>query len=115
VVPRSVGIKRGESERPRDEEEAAQLARTKSQGLFALAPHVLTLCGGAFSPFDFALGKHQHYQLYLSGQLSVHLAAAQLTPASRDTEGEYPWGGAVMSEENKRRALGYLFHLDYPN
>jgi hypothetical protein len=30
----------------------------------------MTLCGGSFSPFDFALSKMQHQQLFIAGQVS---------------------------------------------
>merc|ERR1711879_1112232 len=50
-----------------------------TQASFAeLAPEVLTLCSGALDPFDFAIDPGQHYDLYLAGQLCVHLQAALL-------------------------------------
>jgi len=102
----------------KNEAEVVAPSPAASQGLFSLVPHILTLSGGSFSPFDFALGKDQHYQLYLSGQLGVHLAAAQHTvalhPSDRTSGAKYPWGEAVLSEQSKLRALSYMLHLDYP-
>mmetsp|Transcript_25360 Transcript_25360/g.69876 ORF Transcript_25360/g.69876 Transcript_25360/m.69876 type:complete len:415 (-) Transcript_25360:378-1622(-) len=48
-----------------------------SPSFFQLAPQIVTLCGGSFSPFDFGLTKIQHEQLFVAGQISVHMTAAQ--------------------------------------
>ena len=59
---------------------AASRPPALSPGLFDLAPEIITLCGGSLSPFDFALGKAQHVDLYHAGQLCTHLIAAQGEP-----------------------------------
>ena len=59
---------------------AASRPPASSPGLFDLAPEIITLCGGSLSPFDFALGKAQHLDLYHAGQLCTHLIAAQGEP-----------------------------------
>ena len=78
------------------EREAGDDAKRRS--VFNLAPQILTLSGGSYSPFDFALRKEDHRTLYLAGQLSVHLAAAEKE-------------GGGMSEEDKVRALRYLMRM----
>ena len=85
---------------------ASPLARPPPPGLFALAPEIITLCGGSLSPFDFALNKEQHLDLYQAGQLCTHLIAEQLEPP--DT------AEAVMSAEGRLKSLLLLLHLDYP-
>ena len=80
----------------------------KRRSFFRLAPQIITLCGGSFSPFDFSLSKEHHRQLYLSGQLSVQLAAAEKEEEERSVGGEQ---GVVMDDEDKVRALRYLMRL----
>jgi len=75
-----------------------------SPGFFDLAPEIITLCGGSLSPFDFALGKAQHLDLYHAGQLCTHLIAAQGEPRE----------GAVMHPEARLKTLLLLLHFDYP-
>jgi predicted acylesterase/phospholipase RssA len=90
-----------------DDGEGEDESDAERRSLFNLAPQILTLCGGAFSPFDFALSKEQHRQLYLSGQLSVHLAASEASI------GQQPPDQLMcdMEEEDRIRALRYLMSL----
>lgn len=77
------------------EEDDEEMAR---RSFFVLSPQILTLCGGSFSPFDFSLSATQHKQLFLSGQLSVHLAASEMQDAQADS----------MSDTDRVSALRYL-------
>ena len=56
----------------------------------------------------------QHCELYLAGQLSTHLHAAQMAASTQEHgvagDGEAP----VMSDERKLKILLYLTHMDYP-
>merc|ERR1719272_1364486 len=83
---------------------AASRPPASSPGLFDLAPEIITLCGGSLSPFDFALGKAQHLDLYHAGQLCTHLIAAQGEPRE----------GAVMHPEARLKTMLLLLHFDYP-
>eukprot|EP00316_Scyphosphaera_apsteinii_P011485 CAMPEP_0119305014 /NCGR_PEP_ID=MMETSP1333-20130426/6104_1 /TAXON_ID=418940 /ORGANISM="Scyphosphaera apsteinii, Strain RCC1455" /LENGTH=719 /DNA_ID=CAMNT_0007308011 /DNA_START=141 /DNA_END=2300 /DNA_ORIENTATION=+ len=74
--------------------------------LFALAPQILTLCSGGLQPFDFSLKRHQHHEMYLAGQLMVHLHACQLPEPH-----ELP---SIMSDEQKLKALLFVLYLEYP-
>jgi len=97
------------------------------ESIFELVPEVLTLSGGGLSPFDFGLSKEQHRDLYLGGQLAVHLHAAQYTSQTRliataaaaSAADEEPAldarGEAVMSRVDRLKALLYLLHIDYPS
>merc|ERR1712216_592273 len=58
------------------------------------------ISGGALDPFDFNLSKAQHLDLYHSGQLSVHLHAAQLEATHRDTDS--PASGDVKGCHGKQ-------------
>mmetsp|Transcript_33038 Transcript_33038/g.105981 ORF Transcript_33038/g.105981 Transcript_33038/m.105981 type:complete len:563 (+) Transcript_33038:535-2223(+) len=135
---------RGEAAAPAADGEAAPLSAPgtgevaapapppRLPSFFSLAPQIVTICGGSFSPFDFGLSKLQHRQLFVSGQVSVHLAAAQ--HAIRELEGPEPAAAAggddgeelelspkgrgsavapVLGREAKLKLLLYLLHLDY--
>merc|ERR1712217_30552 len=77
-----------------------------SGGLSALAPEVLTLCGGRLDPFDFNLSKDQHYELFLSGQLSVHLHSCFVDGRQQCQQ--------ALSVKDKLKSLLYCLHLGYP-
>jgi hypothetical protein len=72
--------------------------------IFDLAPQILTLSSGGLQPFDFGLRPDQHHELYLLGQLFIHLHASQL-----NADDDLP---PVMSDEQKRKTLLLMLHLD---
>ena len=92
------------------EGESTPIARGGGRGdLFELSPQILTLCSGGLQPFDFGLSPEHHHELYLAGQLFVHLHAAHLSEKDADRPAPFP---AVLSQEQKLKALLYVLHLD---
>lgn len=72
-------------------------------GLSKLAPHILTLCAGELDAFDFGLTSDMHKDLYLVGQLCVHMHAAQLEGEAR--------GPQVMSFLARLQVILLMLHL----
>ena len=84
-------------------------------GLDGLIPEVLALCGGGLDAFNFDLSKDQHLDLYLCGQLAVHLHAALFTEKhareSPDSNGDEEAGRHVMCDDDRLKTLLLLLHL----
>ena len=86
------------------EEESVKDGAERRGHIFELAPEILTLCSGAYQPFDFKLTAAQHGELYLAGQLFTHLYAARLSGQ----------GPPALNDEQKLQALLWVLRLDYP-
>jgi len=98
---------------------ARVMSKMSKLDLHSLAPEVLALCNGALDPFNFLMRKQQHRDLYLCGQLCLHMHAAlasEARPEQMDPETSLEARGVtsaklVMSDEARLKSILTILHL----
>lgn len=79
-----------------------------------LAPEILTICGGRLDPFDFLMAKEQHRDLYLSGQMCVHMHSDRVENDLAIKAGAQSGDNMFLGDEDLLKFLLYLIHMDPP-